>query len=149
MWEGCVGETERETVRLSRAPPLLPPPPPPARCAVAELKADSRGQRTVLIAAKVFADAPRQQGAQPGSRSLEHGSQEGQLLLVSSKSDFIFSDVTATRYKEYNVVKVNKRGVRQERSSMRRSSSSISSSSTSNLLVVSPSCCCCCCCYYC
>ena len=35
--------------------------------------------------------------------------------LQARDTDFIFSDVTASRYKEYQVVKVNKRGVRQDR----------------------------------
>ena len=38
--------------------------------------------------------------------------------VFKSPADFNFSDVTASRYKEFEVVKVNKRGVRQARSSM-------------------------------
>ena len=37
------------------------------------------------------------------------------LASLGQVVDFLFSDVTAARYKEFNVVKINKRGVRQER----------------------------------
>ena len=77
----------------------------------ADLSTNESGQRQVVLAAKVYADAPRQQGARPGARSVDSQAPE----TVTSEKMKSVSDVTAARYKEYDVVKVNKRGVRQER----------------------------------
>ena len=80
-------------------------------CGAAALESNAAGQRTIVVAAKVFADAPRPQD-DPRRRSLEAREPPEEAARAT---DFVFSDVTAARYKEYAVIKVNKRGVRQER----------------------------------
>lgn len=83
----------------------------PCEAAEHDLTTNESGQRQLWLAARVYEDAPRQQGLRPGSRSVDQEPETN----VASETDIIFSDVTAARYKEYNVVKINKRGVKQER----------------------------------
>jgi len=74
------------------------------------LDGPSVAQPEVLMRARTYADAPLQRRAQPSTSFAE-----GSGAAEKKDTDFVFSDVTASRYKEYPVVKVNKRGVRQDR----------------------------------
>ena len=89
-----------------------------AEAAEHELSANDSGQKQVWLAARVYADAAREQGPRPGSRSVD---QDSSTANIVSASDIILSDVTAARYKEYNVVKINKRGVCRPLHALRRS----------------------------
>ena len=93
-------------------PPFHSSPPPPHQ----SLNLTSEGREPALVVApRTYEDSPQPQapqGQRKASRSLP---ETGEVEATSLIGDFIFSDQTAARYKEFNVVKVNKRGVRQDR----------------------------------
>ncbi len=106
-----------------------------ARLGDIELPKSGVGVPEIAVAPRAYADAPprlKRGEAGPGGRSPGHvGSVAPSVKeeagtgaaggAVDAKDDpsrvfeFVFSDVTAAQYKEYHVIKVNKRGVRQER----------------------------------
>jgi len=74
------------------------------------------GQPSLVVAPRTYEDSPQPQ-APPNVRKASRSLGEDEIAVepASHVGDFIFSDQTAARYKEFNVVKVNKRGVRQDR----------------------------------
>jgi len=75
-----------------------------------KLPAFDAAEPKLYIRQRRYEDAPRKKRcATLRAPSEAHARDE------KKDTDFIFSETTASRYKEYNVVKVNKRGVKQER----------------------------------
>ncbi|KAL1499823.1 hypothetical protein AB1Y20_012508 [Prymnesium parvum] len=79
-----------------------------------KLSGGENGEPALVVAPRTYEDSPMPipQQVRKESRSVLG---EGEIEDASHIGDFIFSDQTAARYKEFMVVKVNKRGVRQDR----------------------------------
>ena len=81
------------------------------------LPLNESGMMEISLCVRTFADAPQQQPLTRQASSNSQSSPHAARMAGSEArpEDFIFSDVRASRYAEYNVIKVNHRGTRQAR----------------------------------